>query len=137
MAFICDRPIYFRDTDAAGVLYFANLLAICHEVYEASLVASGIDLKVFFRNPDQAVPITHAEVDFYRPVTCGDCLRIVLSPSRVSDSEFAIHYAAHLGNPTSNPVGKALTRHVCIHPVTRRRQPLSPDLGAWLQQWVD
>ncbi|MDJ0549913.1 MAG: 1,4-dihydroxy-2-naphthoyl-CoA hydrolase, partial [Microcystis aeruginosa] len=31
-----ERLIYLADTDAAGVVYFAHLLSICHEAYEFS-----------------------------------------------------------------------------------------------------
>ncbi|MFS8118916.1 MAG: acyl-CoA thioesterase, partial [Microcoleus sp.] len=45
MSFSYTRTVRFQDTDAAGVVYFANVLAMCHEAYEASLAASGINLK--------------------------------------------------------------------------------------------
>lgn len=61
MAFIYDRTIHFSETDSAGVVYFANILTLCHEAYEASLVASGIELRSFFSSKEIAVPITHAE----------------------------------------------------------------------------
>jgi 1,4-dihydroxy-2-naphthoyl-CoA hydrolase len=72
MPFTYLRTVHFQDTDAAGVVYFANVLAMCHEAYEASLAASGINLKAFFSNPEVAFPIIHASVDFYR-----QCLRAI------------------------------------------------------------
>ena len=48
MPFEYPRTIRFADTDAAGVVYFAQILSICHEAYEASLQASGIELRQFF-----------------------------------------------------------------------------------------
>ena len=50
MSFYYRRIVHFQDTDAAGVVYFVNVLAICHEAYEASLAAFDINLKVFFSN---------------------------------------------------------------------------------------
>lgn len=92
MSFTYQRIVRFQDTDAAGVVYFANVLAICHEAYEASLAASGIDLNTFFRGTDVAIPIVHASVDFMRPLRCGDRLEIHLTPTPLSSSEFAIAY---------------------------------------------
>ena len=34
MAFAYYYTVRFQDTDAAGVVYFANVLRICHEAYE-------------------------------------------------------------------------------------------------------
>jgi len=50
--------VRFKDTDAAGVVYFA-VLAMCHEACEESLAVSSINLKVFFSNPVVAV-LVHA-----------------------------------------------------------------------------
>jgi len=36
MPFTYSRTVHFADTDAAGVVFFANFLAICHEAYEES-----------------------------------------------------------------------------------------------------
>ena len=84
MPFTYTRTVRFQDTDAAGVVYFANVLAMCHEAYEASLAASGINLKAFFSNPEVAFPIIHASVDFYRPMFAGDRLMIHLTPKQVT-----------------------------------------------------
>ena len=45
MPFVYRRTIRFADTDAAGVVFFPNYLAICHEAYEESLADDGIELK--------------------------------------------------------------------------------------------
>ncbi|MHC5822651.1 MAG: acyl-CoA thioesterase, partial [Nostoc sp.] len=51
MPFTYNRTVRFQDTDAAGVVYFASVLSICHEAYEESLEASSINIKDFFTNP--------------------------------------------------------------------------------------
>ncbi|MDY6937271.1 MAG: thioesterase family protein [Cyanobacteriota bacterium] len=135
------RTIYFRDTDAAGVVYFANLLAICHEAYEAALGNSGIDLRSFFSNPTAAIPIVHASVDFYRPLFCGDRVRVWLHPQILTPSEFEITFEMtdEMTEASVEPDGKgrkvaqALTRHVCIEPTRRCRQELPDEIVAWLQ----
>lgn len=132
MNFTYPRTVYFRETDAAGVLYFANGLSLCHEAFEASLVGAGVDLKTFFSSRDIAVPITHAEMDFFRPVFCGDRLEIHLTPHQTTDSSFEIAYQLVLQEHPEKPVSKALTRHVCIQPATRTRHPLPPELQRWL-----
>lgn len=137
MSFVYPRTVHFRDTDAAGVVYFANVLAMCHEAYEASLAASEVDLRAFFRAGDSIVPIVHAEVDFLRPIACGDRLTIHLTPHALSTSEFGIHYAVFLAAAPDKPVSKAATRHVCLAMPQRVRQDLSPALARWLQQWSE
>ncbi|CBN54102.1 MULTISPECIES: acyl-CoA thioesterase [Kamptonema] len=135
MPFTYFRIVRFQDTDAAGVVYFANVLAICHEAYEASLAASAINLKVFFSNPKVAIPIVHASVDFYRPMFCGNELAIDLTPQQLANDEFEITYQIFSNEVADRCAAKAITKHVCIDATTRKRQPLSQELIQWLAQF--
>lgn len=132
MPFIYARTVHFQDTDAAGVVYFTNVLAFCHEGYEAAIASAGVELPEFFRGIRVAVPIIHAEVDFFRPMYCGDRLEIHLLPKQISRSEFEINYSVYFAEATHKPIGKATTRHVCIHPETRSRKELPKALIQWL-----
>lgn len=135
MPFTYTRTVRFQDTDAAGVVYFANVLAMCHEAYEASLAASGIDLKAFFSKADRAVPIVHASVDFYRPMFAGDRLTIQFTPKQLGAGEFEISYQVFAGEIAGKSAAKAVTKHVCIDAVSRTRKQLSEDLMQWLGQF--
>jgi 1,4-dihydroxy-2-naphthoyl-CoA hydrolase len=132
MSFTYFRTVRFQDTDAAGVVYFANVLTICHEAYEASLAEAGIDLRVFFSGAQIAVPIVHASVDFLRPMFCGDRLLVRLAPQSVKESEFLVTYQLFFVNKQEPMISRALTRHVCIDPHTRTRQNLPVELTRWL-----
>jgi 1,4-dihydroxy-2-naphthoyl-CoA hydrolase len=132
MSFIYYRQIRFQDTDAAGVVYFANVLAMCHEAYEESLMVSGINLKSFFTTPSVAIPIVRAEVDFLRPMFCGDRISIELTPNLLKVDTFEINYQL-LTEDKKNLSAKALTKHICIDAVTRKRQELSTDIARWLE----
>jgi 1,4-dihydroxy-2-naphthoyl-CoA hydrolase len=133
--FIYDRIIHFRDTDAAGLVYFANGLSICHEAYEASLAASGIELKSFFRGEAIAVPITHASIDFFKPMFCGDRIAVSLVKTLLSHDSFQIEYQLffNLESDEKKAIARALTKHVCIDSITRKRCNLSQDLMKWIE----
>jgi 1,4-dihydroxy-2-naphthoyl-CoA hydrolase len=149
MSFNFSRIVCFKDTDAAGVVYFANVLSMCHEAYEASLAAAGIDLKTFFSqtfNPVPiAIPIVHASVDFRRPMHCGDRLLIELSPQQLSEHSFAIDYeilaesnrSSEMLEAQRQVLSKATTRHTCIDTMARSKQDLPPEIKQWLQRWSD
>jgi len=128
---VYQRTINFRDTDAAGVVYFANGLSLCHEAYEASLASSGINLQSFFNGETIAVPITHASIDFFKPMFCGDRIAIALTPELLSSSEFQINYQLFFAEG-DKAIAKAITKHTCIDVTTRKRCNLSPVLLEWL-----
>ena len=129
MAFIYDHTVRFRDTDAAGVLYFANVLNICHEAYEASLEASGISIQQFFTKPIIAFPIIHTAVDFFHPMFCGDKLIIKLTPLKLGTDKFEINYEVFVDNIL---VTKAITKHLCIDASSKSRLDLPKNIIYWL-----
>ncbi len=139
-----NRTIRFADTDAAGVVYFAALLSICHEAYEDALTKSGMDLARFFsgqvlsgqvsHQTSVIIPITHAEIDFRRPLYCGEDITIELFwQAEVEDdltqdiSEFAIVYTI-IHNYSSKVAARAMTRHVCVDRLTHKRAAIPLEL---------
>ncbi|AFY71360.1 1,4-dihydroxy-2-naphthoyl-CoA hydrolase [Thalassoporum mexicanum PCC 7367] len=146
--YIHQRQIYFKDTDAAGVVYFANALSICHESYEAALRDFGVDVREFFSDRGgYAVPIVHAEIDFYQPVFCGDRLVIQVLPEQRSLYSFQINYQIFANceadlvaqdiqlNAKQKPCAKAITQHVCISTSDRRKTELPDQLTQWLANY--
>ncbi|MDB9527355.1 acyl-CoA thioesterase [Oscillatoria sp. CS-180] len=133
MTFEYRRTICFAETDAAGVVYFSRIFNFCHEAYEASLQQTGINVRTFFSRGETAVPITHTEADFHRPLLCGDGITIQLVPIQTALDSFDIRYTVL--QETGKTAAIALTRHVCIETATRQRQPLTEELTQWLQQY--
>ena len=132
MSFTYHRTIYFKDTDAAGVVYFSNALSICHEAYEALLETLTLDLKSYFSGKMLAVPIIHAEIDFKQPMSCGEQVHVTVSGKMLKESEFVLHYEICRNDLDADRlIAKAMTRHVAIDPVTRSRSVVPPELAQW------
>ena len=130
--FIYLRTVYLADTDAAGVVYFAKAMQMCHEAYEESLAAREIYLQQYLAAGEVAIPIIHAEIDFFRPLFCGDKLQIHLAVDQIQASEFAIAYQIHAAGKPQKSLVKAHTRHVCINPRSRTRIPLPETMRQWI-----
>lgn len=128
------RTIRLADTDAAGIVFFANYLVLCHEAYESALTAAGMPVQEFIAGGDVIVPIAKSSVDYLRPLQCGDEVSIILKPSRLSETSFAIDYElTRMGSP-SKVAARARTEHVCTSRSKRGRVPLSKQLAAWVGQ---
>lgn len=132
MAFLYHRTIHFGDTDAAGVVFFANTLAICHEAYEESLIAAGVELQAFFSAQSVIVPIARTEADYLRPLAAGEKIRVSVVPTLVSENSYAVRYEITKLGPPEKLAARVRTEHVCLDAVARRRRPLPPPLAAWL-----
>jgi 1,4-dihydroxy-2-naphthoyl-CoA hydrolase len=123
--------IQLRDTDAAGVVYFANFFTICHAAYEASLSTTGIDLRLLISGSAVALPIIHASGDFKRPLYCGDRVQVLLIPTYISESEFHVNYRLCLTD--GKVAATILTKHLAIGVSDRQRAKLPPMVDAWIK----
>ena len=128
------RTVRFGDTDAAGVMHFAQLLHWCHEAYEESLERFGIEAAEVFPRPGAnlaiALPIVHCSADFLQPLVCGDPLAIALEPRRLDPGCFELTYRF---SSNGNPVATALTRHLAISSHQRQRRELPAAISRWLE----
>ena len=132
MAFTYHCTVRLADTDAAGVVYFAKVLPMCHEAYEESLEAAGINLSNLVDNSSTDIPIVHAEVDFFRPMFWGDKLLIEVIPRQLKESEFEVIYSIFSKAKLDKKVAQALTRHVCIQREMRIRTALPQLVNNWI-----
>ena len=134
MPFTYRRTVHFADTDAAGVVFFANYLAICHEAYEEALGAAGIELRAFFADTGVVVPIAKSEAAYLRPLQPGDRLLVTVAPAPLSENSYEIRFEiTRLGRP-DKLAGRVRTEHVCVDSRTRERLALPPALAAWVKR---
>ena len=136
MAFSHPRTVYLADTDAAGVVYFACAMNMCHEAYEESLAAANISLQQLITDLEIAIPIVQAEINFFRPMFCGDKLLINLVAQQLSDNEFIVNYHIVLASSSEKKLARGNTKHVCINPTTRTRVKLPQAIIDWLKQYT-
>jgi len=79
MDFKYKRVIRVQDTDATGVLYFANQLQIGLEVFEEFLLQKGFSLGEMVSKGKFLLPIVHADADFMAPLIIGDTIEVTLA----------------------------------------------------------
>ncbi len=133
MAFSYHRTIHFPDTDAAGVVFFARYLSICHEAYEEALAAAGVALGGFFADHGVVVPISKSEASYLRSLACGDRVRVEVHPRRLSENSYAIDYVLwKQQGSTEKRAAVVRTEHVCIDSANRERRALPAPVAAWL-----
>lgn len=133
MPFAYHRTVHFPDTDAAGVVFFANYLVICHEAYEEALEAAGIQLKSFFSETGVVVPVSKSEADYLRPLACGDKLTVSVTPKLLSENSFEIRYEITRLGGGKKLAARVRTEHVCTSQLKKERVPLPAALVAWVR----
>lgn len=132
-----DSPIYvhetrvrLRDTDAAGILYFANMLALANEAYEDFLLGQGVTMGALLDEHELVMPVFHTSCDYHHPVRAGDLLRIEMRAPDVRNSGFSLEYRIY--REDGKPVATARVVHVVISRATWEKRPIPGDFRAAL-----
>lgn len=134
MAILREKYIVkLHDTDAAGVLFYANQFRIIHDSYQSFLKKIGIDFKEMFEAGDFFIPIVHAEADFKKPMKVGDGIETELTVSNIGNSSFALDYT--ITDNKGNIVGTAKTVHVTCDSKSMKKITLPPEIKNGLNKF--
>ena len=71
--------VYYEDTDAAGVVYYANYLKFMERARTEWLSSLGFDLAVVEREHGIVFVVHRIEIDFRRPAQLSDRLDVTLT----------------------------------------------------------
>jgi|GEM_PF-188511 len=110
--FTVEEQIWFDDTDAAGVMFNANLFRICHRAYERFLEHIGFPISKILSEKKWKMPIVHLEGDFFLPMTTGMKILIEVSITKIGNKSFNIGYEVY--NNEQKLCAKALSTHIAI-----------------------
>jgi acyl-CoA thioester hydrolase len=69
--------IYYEDTDAGGVVYYANYLRFMERARTEWLRALGFEQDALLRDPGVMFAVTRVEVDYRLPARFNDRLSVV------------------------------------------------------------
>ena len=84
-----DKKIYYHDTDAGGVVYYANYLKHLEEARFELYLSKGVSI-VELAKEGAIFPVVHFEIDYKSPARYGDVIRIFTEIERIGFS--SIHF---------------------------------------------
>jgi acyl-CoA thioester hydrolase len=70
--------VYYEDTDAAGVVYYANYLRFMERARTEWLSALGFELATLEREHGVAFAVHHADIRYHQPARLGDRLDVTV-----------------------------------------------------------
>jgi 1,4-dihydroxy-2-naphthoyl-CoA hydrolase len=114
--------VNIHDTDAAGIVYFANVLRIAHTAYEDYLTTTKYSFGQMVDEGKYMLPIVHAEADYKRPMKCGDTVYISVLLGRVGEHSFVLNY--RIENSEGDLFATVQTVHVCVDQKKFLKTPL-------------
>jgi acyl-CoA thioester hydrolase len=121
--------VRYEETDAAGVVYYANYLRYFEVARVEGLRALGMPIRAV-EERGVLLPVVHAECSYKRPAHVDDLLEVLMwfeSPGR---SSFGFTYEVRRDDEL---LAKGRTRHAVIDRKTRR--PLR--IEGWMAEVLD
>ncbi len=83
--------VYFEDTDAYGIVYYANYLKFMERARSDMIRAVGVDQAVELNESGSAYAVVEVDIRYRRPGRLGDDLLVVSTVDRVLASSVHIH----------------------------------------------
>jgi len=71
--------VYYEDTDAAGVVYYANYLRFMERARTEWLSALGFELAALEREHGIAFAVHHVDIRYHQPARLGDRLEVTVA----------------------------------------------------------
>lgn len=94
MSYIYRRKIAFHETDAAGMVYFANFFNLAAEAETHALDALGL----LGKSREYFYPRVHAEADYKHPLRFNDLVEVEASIARIGNSSVCwVYQICHNG----------------------------------------
>ena len=75
--------VYYEDTDAAGVVYYANYLKFMERARTEWLESLGFPLAAFEREHGVVFVVHRCEIDFHLPARLNDALDVTVEPVKL------------------------------------------------------
>ena len=83
--------VYFEDTDAYGIVYYANYLKFMERARSDFIRAVGVDQATELRESGSAYAVVEVGIKYRRPARLGDDLQVVSTVEQVRASSVDIH----------------------------------------------
>ncbi|HHI76916.1 MAG TPA: tol-pal system-associated acyl-CoA thioesterase [Gammaproteobacteria bacterium] len=125
--------VYYEDTDAGGVVYYANYLRFLERARTEWLRHLGYEQDALMRDPGILFAVRRVELDYLRPARFNEALEVVSEVTRIGGA--SIDFAQQVLRTTDAAVlCRGTVRVACIAAADMRPARIPDDMKRRLQQ---
>jgi acyl-CoA thioester hydrolase len=118
--------IYYEDTDAGGIVFYANYLKFFERARTEWLRSLGVDQQSLLKEQGAMFVVKNASIDYHAPARLDDELKLTLSIQKLGRATVHFVQQAWCGETL---LSNATVRVGCVDAMTLRPRPL-PDATA-------
>lgn len=82
--------VYWEDTDAGGIVYYANYLRFAERARSELVRLAGVDQAALFADHGVAMAVRRCEIDYRAPARLDDLLAVVTCVERMGGASVAM-----------------------------------------------
>jgi len=127
-AFHWSARVYWEDTDAGGVVYYANYLRFLERARSEWLRSRGHAQTELARDPGVLFAVTEVHIRYRRPARLDDLLVIGCQPQPDGASTLLFEQQVHRDSPAGELLATASVRVVCVDATEFRPRRLPPEI---------
>lgn len=124
--------VYYEDTDAAGVVYYANYLKYIERARSEWLRSMGVELGELAQNEGVVFPVRSLQASYEKPARLGD--EIAATARLVALRRASIELAQTVVRD-DDQLFSCRVQVACVDSVTFRPKPIPASMLDQVQQW--
>ena len=121
--------VYYRDTDAGGIVFHANYLAFMEQARTEFLSSLGFDVAELVTQQSVMFIVHRANLEFLRPARLNEFLTVTVEPERVGRARVIFRQRVLRG---AENLVNAEIQLACVDPRSFKPVPLPPAVRAML-----
>ena len=118
------RTVKLAETDATGIVYFAEVQKYAMEAFEEFLHTKNFSISKMLNEESFLAPVVNVSVDYLSPLFVGDLISIHMSLEKVGVSSFTIKYEVKKDESDFDAAVVKITQ-VSVDRETRHAAPIS------------
>ena len=122
--------VYWEDTDAGGVVYYANYLRFLERARSEWLRALGIDQAAMLREERLQFVVVEANIRYHRPARFDDELTVTVKLDELRGASIVMGQEIRRGSGEGELLVSATIRAACLASDSLRPRPLPKLLAA-------
>ncbi len=120
--------VYYEDTDAQGVVYYANYFRFTERARTEWLRSLGVDQERLLNESRRMFVVVNATADFITPARFNDELIVTASLARLSRAAFDIEQSIYRGSTSGTLLLNSTIRAAYLDANTLRPQRIPGDI---------
>ena len=119
--------VYYEDTDAGGVVYYANYLKFCERARTDWLRAIGLEQGRLAADQNIIFVVRSVKADYLQPAVLDDLLDVVTTLGKLGHASLVFDQKIQRGGQT---LFEALITIACVDRASKRATPIPPSVRA-------